>query len=76
MAGLPGRSGLGRGFGAVRAMTDEELLISKGWEKEDSRDPRCWYRPREFGRYDLRSALKIQKWLEVGKEARIETKTR
>jgi hypothetical protein len=62
-------------------LTDEELLISKGWEKEATKNPKCWYKPREpgrhgVGRYDLWSALKIQKWLEVGREAGNATKTK
>jgi hypothetical protein len=70
MADVSRDSGLGRGFGAVWAMTDEELLISEGWYKEPARDGKEWrHKDGGMGRYDMWSALKLQKWLEVGREA-------
>lgn len=51
-------------------MTDEELLISEGWYKEPARDGKEWrHKDGGMGRYDMWSALKLQKWLEVGREA-------
>lgn len=57
-------------------MTDEELLFQKGWYKEPAKDGKEWrHEEGGFGRYDMQSALKIQKWREVGEAKQHDTRS-